>query len=85
MKLVGWERANSAEDYRKMIEAEYNRLKLERSAIIGASGLGAGLEEVRLRLFLSLLDKPVTTKNADTSQFDGALLYDNETPSDQAA
>jgi hypothetical protein len=85
MKLIGWEKANSAEDYRKMIEAEYTRLRLERSSVIDSGGSGAGLEEVRLRLFLSLLDKPVMAKNANDSQYGNALLYNNETPSDQAA
>jgi hypothetical protein len=85
MKLIGWERAASADDYRKMIEAEYNRLKLERSTVIESGGSGAGLEEVRLRLFLSLLDKPVISRCVSDSKLSSDLLYNNEPPRDQAA
>jgi hypothetical protein len=56
MKLYGWERVGSSEEYRKMIEAEYHRLKQERSD----GDQKVGLEEVKLRLFLSLLDPPGT-------------------------
>ena len=55
MKLYGWEKVNSAEEYRAMIEAEYHRLKEEQDQC----GRITGLEEVKLRLFLSLLEKPV--------------------------
>jgi len=58
MKLAGWEKTTSAEQYRKMIEAEYHRLKSKRAAAGTSSG---GLEEVKLRLFLSLLEKPASS------------------------
>lgn len=54
MKLYGWEKVNSSEEYREMIKAEYYRLKLERET----GGRENNLEEVKLRLFLSLLDRP---------------------------
>jgi hypothetical protein len=55
MKLSGWEKVTSAEQYRQMIEVEYYRLKEERSSAVSAGG---GFEEIKLRLFLSLLEKP---------------------------
>ena len=55
MKLNGWEKVGSADEYREMIRAEYFRLKQERLS----GGQSAGLEEVKLRLFLSLLERPV--------------------------
>lgn len=55
MKLNGWEKVGSADEYRDMIKAEYLRLKQERFV----SGQSTGLEEVKLRLFLSLLERPV--------------------------
>jgi hypothetical protein len=61
MKLPGWEKVASAEEYRQMIEAEYYRLKDKSET---KSELTMGLEEVKLRLFLSLLDKPVVQDNA---------------------
>ena len=54
MKLYGWQKVGSAEEYREMIRTEYYRLKQERDE----TGQGSNLEEVKLRLFLSLLDKP---------------------------
>lgn len=57
MKLYGWEKVGSAEEYRQMIEAEYKSLKDERAQ----QGRTTGLEEVKLRLFLSLLEKPSKT------------------------
>jgi hypothetical protein len=59
MKLPGWEKVASAEQYRQMIEDEYYRLKAQRSA---EAGHGVGLEEVKLRLFLSLIEKPSERK-----------------------
>jgi|DEB19_MinimDraft_3_1074340.scaffolds.fasta_scaffold181115_1 hypothetical protein len=56
MKLYGWEKVSSADEYREMIEAEYYRLKEERERV-GAPA--SGLEEVKLKLFLSLLERPV--------------------------
>jgi hypothetical protein len=96
MKLPGWEKATSAEQYRQMIEAEYYRLKEERSAV---SGSGVGLEEVKLRLFLSLIEKP-SGNGASASGDHGkgvvhefpavksgmpSLLNDDQAPPDQVA
>ena len=65
MKLYGWQNVNSAQEYREMIQAEYERLKAERSN----SSEGFGLEEVKLRLFLSLLDKkPVNVSSSVVPQ-----------------
>jgi hypothetical protein len=65
MKLYGWQNVNSAQEYREMIQAEYERLKAERSN----SSEGFGLEEVKLRLFLSLLDKkPVDVSSSVVPQ-----------------
>lgn len=58
MKLYGWQKVGSADEYREMIEAEYYRLKQER-ARVGAQA--SGLEEVKLKLFLSLLERPVSS------------------------
>ena len=62
MKLNGWEKVNSADEYREMIRAEYFRLKKERHA----SGQSTGLEEVKLRLFLSLLERPVRSLHEES-------------------
>jgi hypothetical protein len=67
MKLYGWEKVNSADEYREMIKTEYYRLKRERSE--GAQA--GGLEEVKLRLFLSLLDKPSCSKDTETERIAG--------------
>lgn len=67
MKLAGWEKVTSAEQYREMIEAEYHRLKAERSSAVVAGG---GLEEIKLRLFLSLLEKPRDTRAEESSNSD---------------
>ena len=40
--------------YARIVRSEYCRLASQREA----SGISGGLEEVKLRLFLSLLDKP---------------------------
>ncbi len=61
MKLYGWEKVNSSEEYREMIKAEYYRLKREREMY----GRDNNLEEVKLRLFLSLLDRPGTKQDRD--------------------
>jgi hypothetical protein len=54
MRLYGWEKIGSAEEYREMIRAEYMALKRRR-----ANGEATpGMEEVKLRLFLSLLERP---------------------------
>jgi|GEM_PF-5012563 len=55
MKLYGWEKVSSADEYRQMIEAEYYRLKEQRE--IGCTP-ASGMEEVKLKLFLSLLERP---------------------------
>ena len=57
MKLYGWQKVGSADEYREMIKAEYLRLQREKTK----TGERYGLEEVKLRLFLSLLD-PVSAK-----------------------
>ncbi|MEY4701093.1 MAG: hypothetical protein RL326_1280 [Pseudomonadota bacterium] len=54
MRLYGWERVGSAEEYREMIRAEYVALKRRRSN----GEATPGMEEVKLRLFLSLLERP---------------------------
>lgn len=54
MKLHGWEKVGSADEYREMIRAEYFALKRERAA----ASVSPGMEEVKLRLFLSLLERP---------------------------
>jgi len=64
MKLYGWERVGSSEEYREMIKAEYYRLKQAREN----ESIVAGLEEVKLRLFLSLLDKPLGTSADQPSE-----------------
>jgi hypothetical protein len=54
MKQLGWTAKDSSEEYRLFLQQEYERLqsqKSERDAV-------GGFEEVKLRLFLSLLDKP---------------------------
>lgn len=92
MKLPGWEKVTSAEQYRQMIEAEYYKLQANRSNL-AASGMG--LEEIKLRLFLSLLERPLRTpeqkNSAEVSSFSDAvnqndsLLNNNQTAPDQAA
>ena len=95
MKLPGWEKATSAEHYRQMIEDEYYRLKSERD---NQTGQNIGLEEVKLRLFLSLLEKPernngaaVHGEGAVVHQFPTAkptatvLLQDDQAATDQVA
>jgi hypothetical protein len=83
MKLPGWEKVTSAEQYRQMIEAEYYKLQAERSTQLGN---GIGLEEIKLRLFLSLIERPVKNPN-QISRVDSRanLLDENQAPSDQAA
>jgi hypothetical protein len=54
MRLYGWEKVGSAEEYREMIRAEYMALKRRQSN----GEVTAGMEEVKLRLFLSLLERP---------------------------
>jgi len=44
------------ERYRSMLQGYYERLNVER----GKSPSHTAIEEVKLRLFLSLLDKPVS-------------------------
>jgi hypothetical protein len=62
MKLYGWEKVSSSEEYRQMIEAEYYRLKQARDQ---NGGRETQLEEVKLRLFLSLLDRPGVKREPD--------------------
>ena len=54
MKLYGWEKVGSADEYREIIRAEYFALKKQRTS----QGASSGMEEVKLRLFLSLLERP---------------------------
>jgi hypothetical protein len=74
MRLYGWEKVGSAEEYREMIRAEYMALKRRR-----ANGEATpGMEEVKLRLFLSLLERPreLSETESDREQFDNS----NERP-----
>jgi hypothetical protein len=75
MKLYGWEKVNSSEEYREMIQAEYYRLKREREMY----GRDNNLEEVKLRLFLSLLDKP-DAKRAGAKQEQDPLHGQKQEP-----
>jgi hypothetical protein len=54
MKLLGWTKNDSSEDYRLYLQQEYRRLQSQapEERVVG------GFEEVKLRLFLSLLDNP---------------------------
>jgi hypothetical protein len=54
MKLLGWAAKDSSEEYRLFLQQEYRRLQSQKSE---ADAVG-GFEEVKLRLFLSLLEKP---------------------------
>ena len=72
MKLHGWERVSSSEEYREMIKAEYYRLKDERAT----DGQKIGLDEVKLRLFLSLLDPPGKRVLAQSSDSQAAVAED---------
>ena len=72
MKLHGWERVSSSEEYREMIKAEYYRLKDERAT----DGQKIGLDEVKLRLFLSLLDPPGKRALASTSDTQATVAED---------
>lgn len=57
------------ERYRSMLAGYYERLKVER----GKSSANIAIEEVKLRLFLSLLDKPVD-ENRDSDAFSASPL-----------
>jgi hypothetical protein len=74
MKLNGWEKVGSADEYREMIEAEYYRLKSERLE----SGQSTGLEEIKLKLFLSLLERPVRSMH-DEHEISG-LMQEEQRP-----
>lgn len=64
MRLYGWEKVGSAEEYREMIRAEYIALKRRR-----ANGeMSPGMEEVKLRLFLSLLERPGESLEAESER-----------------
>jgi hypothetical protein len=54
MKEKRSNKPGSGEAYRQFMAEEYQRLELRR--LIGTASIG--LEEVKLRLFLSLLEKP---------------------------
>ena len=64
MKLYGWQKVGSADEYREIIKAEYLRLQREKTK----SGEHYGLEEVKLRLFLSLLEPVVPHANPNASE-----------------
>lgn len=55
MIVPAWEDGDSDVEYRRYLKGEYIRLKQKRES----HSERAELDEVRLRLFLSLLDKPV--------------------------
>jgi hypothetical protein len=64
MRLYGWEKVGSADEYREMIRAEYMALKHRR-----ANGeVTPGLEEVKLRLFLSLLERPGQSRDIESER-----------------
>jgi hypothetical protein len=77
MKLYGWEKVDSSEQYREMIRAQYYQLKQEREV---HGRRDNNLEEVKLRLFLSLLEKPGTKR-----EHDPFLDEQNEPPYPSAA
>lgn len=54
MKLLGQTKKDSSEEYRLYLQQEYRRLHDQKSD----EGTVSGFEEVKLRLFLSLLDRP---------------------------
>jgi hypothetical protein len=60
MKLLGWTGKDSSEEYRLFLQREYQNLKSQKSE---KDAVG-GFEEVKLRLFLSLLDKPEADEGA---------------------
>lgn len=53
---------NLEEHYRTVLQGYYHRLQLERDIRCEIPTAHIGLEEVKLRLFLSLLDKPSRTE-----------------------
>lgn len=57
------------ERYRTMLQGYYERLQVER----GKSAAHIAIEEVKLRLFLSLLDKPAG-KASDRDAFSASPL-----------
>jgi hypothetical protein len=59
MKLIKGTKKPAGEEYRQVLAAEYRRMAA-RKALAGNAG---GLEEVKLRLFLSLLDVPEGMSN----------------------
>jgi hypothetical protein len=79
MKLPGWEEVTSAEQYRQMIEEEYYALKAQRTA---TSGVGVGLEEIKLRLFLSLIEKPNDASSAAQTRYRPQVVSSAKTPFD---
>jgi hypothetical protein len=54
MNLVRWKKNDPAEEYRLLLKKEYQRMRREHSSERRVSPL----EEVKLRLFLSLLERP---------------------------
>jgi hypothetical protein len=62
MKLCGQTDRNGSEEYRQYLSKEYKRLQTLKTE----SGVVNGFEEVKLRLFLSLLERPA--RDDDTLQ-----------------
>lgn len=60
MKVCSHNDGNGSEEYRQYLTREYQRLQ----ALKAESGVVNGFEEVKLRLFLSLLDRPARDDNA---------------------
>ncbi len=57
MERRAWEsEEGDAEEYREFVRAEYDRLRADEEERKGGSDLD--FQELRLRLFLSLLDRP---------------------------
>ena len=64
VRLVDTPLVSPAERYERVARSEYGRL-LEVKL---ASGVSGGLEEVKLRLFLSLLDSPTSLDRSNGSE-----------------
>ena len=64
MKLLGQTEKDSSEEYRLYLQQEYRRLHNHKDD----TGVVSGFEEVKLRLFLSLLDRPQQGDDAGTKR-----------------
>jgi hypothetical protein len=65
MKGTNENRIDSAQDYRELLISHYENLQDQG----GANQQSAALAEVRLRLFLSLLDKPRRFDSSASSSY----------------